>query len=223
MQLWSTTMWFQSDASSTLSLEEERGNIYSKCFSPSSSFAMLLKHWPTKTQMFTVSQATKKENILGAKSKHWCISPADEQQQKILISMENLGNTCTLYCLSSISEHHWDWVIPLSYRGTFRLPQEPNMSITAATFVSAFHPLLIFPSSSNVVEANIHRLRKTTILTLHCSQHKQEHSKWYERIFCYLGPSENTWVCSANKNKFFLPFFLVILSNRATELYSPQL
>lgn len=50
---------------------------------------MLLKHWPTKTQMFTVSQATKKENILGAKSEHWDVSPADAEQQKILIYMEN--------------------------------------------------------------------------------------------------------------------------------------
>lgn len=57
------------------------------------------------------------------------------------------------------------------------MPQEPKMSIMAARSVSAFHLLLSFPSSSNVVEANIHRLLKTTILTLHCSQHTQEHSQ----------------------------------------------
>jgi len=35
---------------------------------------MLLKYWPTKNQMFTPRQATKKENILGAESEHWWVS-----------------------------------------------------------------------------------------------------------------------------------------------------
>lgn len=75
MQLWSMSMWFHSDTSSTLRLEEERGSRHSnKYFSLTSTFAMLLKYQPTKTLMFTVSQPTKKENTLGAKSEHWWVS-----------------------------------------------------------------------------------------------------------------------------------------------------
>lgn len=68
IQLWSTTTWFQSDASSTLRLEEERGSRHSKkCFPPASIFTMSLKYQPIENQMFTVSQATKKGKHPGSR------------------------------------------------------------------------------------------------------------------------------------------------------------
>lgn len=73
---------------------------------------------------------------------------------------------------------------------TFRLPQERKISIIAAGSVSAFHLLLIFACSSNVVEANIHRLLKTTILTLRCSQHTHEHSNDMREFSAIWGPQK---------------------------------
>lgn len=118
---------------------------------------MLLKYQPTKNQMFTVSQATKKENILGAESEHWWVS-----------SRSRAAAANADFCWKIWARGECLYII-LSFqhlRASFRFLQDTETSVTAARSVYAFHLILIFPSSSNVVKANIYRLLNVIILML---------------------------------------------------------
>lgn len=188
-------------------------------------------YWSTSLQKIrcSFSQATNKKNIPSAKSELWWVF------SRLTAAAENAG-----FCWKSGARR-----IPLCYiafpapqsitssQGFLPISPAERSNLQAASrdwdFQQSlarsdctFHLITIFHSFSNVVKANVYRLLNITILTLCCSQHRQNHTQQYERqnLLQFGALTEHILVSSVNKNAFVLPLLPLVLVNIAIELYS---